>query len=458
MADLKNVQGLSVIGRERIFDALRNLAPAEGAGADERFAIELGRDLGATWIVAGGYQRFGESIRITARLVDVQTGTLLKTMKIDGKTAEIFDLQDRIVYELSQGLNLELNRSEIAEIGRNETSSVEAYEAYARGMMMLRLGSRDSLDRAIYWFEKATEHDPNYASAWAQLGDTYGLKGAFFSMPELLEKALMYERRAIEINPKLAAAHRLLGSTLLEMHRYAEAIPPIRRAIELEPDDASARSTLARANWLQGRFEDAIPEFERVLSLNPEAGYAQLQLALLYMLLGDYDRAEVSCRRAIELQERYASGTEGLIVVGAHKHMGYLHYLRHEFDEAIQEYQREMLFLASTDHALRERTSIELSQKLGAAYLRNGSSVEAGEQFGRAIQLFDARVARGADDPFTKYYVACAYALNQDPDRAVRYLSEVASFLPALTRRRASIDPDFEGIRDRPDFQSILNG
>jgi len=66
-ADLKNVQGLTVIGRERVFDALRNLEAPSSTGQDDRLAIELGRGLGARWIISGAYQRIGESIRITAR-------------------------------------------------------------------------------------------------------------------------------------------------------------------------------------------------------------------------------------------------------------------------------------------------------------------------------------------------------------------------------------------------------
>src|SRR6478672_2625850 len=84
-ADLKNVQGLTVIGRERVFDALRNLEAPSSTGQDDRLAIELGRGLGARWIISGAYQRIGESIRITARFVEMATGAVLRNVKIDGR-------------------------------------------------------------------------------------------------------------------------------------------------------------------------------------------------------------------------------------------------------------------------------------------------------------------------------------------------------------------------------------
>ncbi|MCI0489076.1 MAG: protein kinase [Blastocatellia bacterium] len=455
--DLKNVRGLSIIGRERIFEELKNIQTGALAEFDEKFAIDIGRRLGASWIIGGGYQRLGEMIRITARFVDVNTGALLKTVKIDGKVAEIFDLQDRIVYELSQGLNLDLGTSEINEIERDETESVEAYEHFSRGMINLRKGSRDSLDRAIYLFEKATELDPNYARAWSALGAVYDLKGSFLSIPELSHKAIEFERKAIELNPRLSQAHQWLGGSYATIGRYDEAIEAMKEAIRLDPDNAGGHSALARAYWIgKGMIDEGITELRHAISLNPQAGYAYLQLGLLYTLKGDYDRAETACKKAIELQERAVSGKEGLQVVGAHTRLGYVYYCQGRYDDAIREYKREMDFLASSDHALRSRTLIELNQKLGAAYLRSGKQKEAAHHFKEAIKRFEERVARGADDPFTKYYVACLYALKGDAERAIKYLEETLVELRALNTVRARIDPDFESLRDDPHFREIV--
>src|SRR4029453_16573748 len=110
-----------------------------------------------------------------------------------GRIDDIFALQDKIVFELSQGLNVVLQGTEIADIERQETASVEAYESYARGMMNLRQATRDSIDRAIAAFEDATRHDPEYARPWAALGGAYGLKANFLSIPEMLNEAAEIE-------------------------------------------------------------------------------------------------------------------------------------------------------------------------------------------------------------------------------------------------------------------------
>jgi tetratricopeptide (TPR) repeat protein len=453
-SDLKNIHGLTVIGRARIYDALRNLST--DAHLKDSLAIDIGHRLGATWVVVGGYQRLGDLVRITANFVQVATGEVRRTVKVDGRIDDIFALQDKIVFELSQGLNVVLQGTEIADIERQETASVEAYESYARGMMNLRQATRDSIDRAIAAFEDATRHDPEYARAWAALGGAYGLKANFLSIPEMLNEAVDIERRALAIDPKLADAHLWLGASLLALGRVDEAVAEIREALKLDPENGQAYQGLARAYWVgNGDFASAIPLFERAIQLNPEAGYSYLQLSLLLAWAGQLDRAAEIASRAVELQEQFISGNFGLQIVGAHARLGYVYYLKGDYEGALREYERELMFVGASDHALRERTLLELNIKIGAAYLRLGRNDDAERHFARALKSFDARVANGADDPFTRYYVGTLHALRGEPDRALDSLERVARVLPRLTASRARVDVDLESLREDPRFIAL---
>src|SRR5262245_1748840 len=455
-ADLKNIHGISVIGRERIFEILKNRS-GELAEADDKAAIEIGRRIGAAWIVSGGYQRIGEVIRITARAVSVDTGVLARSVKIDGKISEIFNLQDRIVYELSQGLNLKLGHSEMLEIERDETTSVEAYEDFSRGVMNLRMATRDSMDRAIYLLERAVEHDPNYARAWGALGAAYNLKGGFLAMPELSEKAVYLLRKSISLNPRIADAHQWLGSAYLTMRRLDDAVTAVREAIKLEPDNAGAHAQLARIYWMgKGMIQEGIDELKQALRLYPAAGYSYLQLSLLYIINGDYKNAEDIAQKAVELQEKHLSGAEGLNLVGSHSRLGYAYYMQGRYDEAITEFQKEIDYFTASDHALKERSMIELSEKQGAAHLRKGNLEQAEAKFSIAIKLYEERLARGADDPFTRYYMACLYSLKGDADQAIKLLEKTISEVREINILRASADPDFDNIRAEPGFQALV--
>jgi non-specific serine/threonine protein kinase len=453
-SDLKNVHGLTIIGRARVFDALRNLS--SNAQLDESRAIDIGRRLGATWVVVGGFQRLGDLVRITANFVEVHSGQVRRTVKVDGRIGDIFALQDKIVFELTQGLNVALRGTEIADIERRETKSVEAYESFARGMMNLRLATRDSIERAITSFEEATRSDPEYAMAWAALGGAYALKGSFMSIQDLVLKGLEMERRALALDGDLADAHTWLGTALLSLGRVDEAIASIQNGIRLDPGNGQGHQALARALWVgKGDFAGAIPVFERSIVLNPEAGYSYLQLGLLLSWEGRYAEAERVLRRAVDLQDQFISGNAGLQMVGANARLGYVYYLQRRYEDAIQQYERGMSFLQTSDHALKERSVIELDVKLGAAHHRTGRMENARRHFDRALKTFEARVAKGADDPFTRYYIADVHALLGDADRAFDSLERVFAAQPALTAARVVRDPDLALLKEDPRFARL---
>jgi tetratricopeptide (TPR) repeat protein len=141
------------------------------------------------------------------------------------------------------------------------------------------------------------------------------------------------------------------------------------------------------------------------------------------------------------------SGATGLIVVGAHARLGYVLYRLGRYDEAIREYRRELEMLSVGDHLLRERTSIELQQKLGAAHRRLGDPSAAELHEAQAIELFDSRLKTGADEPFTRYYMAALYAMRGDAAATRLHLERPLKELPDFTRWRLPRDPDFDLVR-----------
>jgi len=369
-------------------------------------------------------------------------------VKVDGRVDEIFELQDRIVFDVSRGLDLKLGKEDADAIERDETRSVEAFEAYSRGVLNLRSASREAMDRAINLFERAVTLDPTYATAWSALGGALYLKGQFLGMRELAQKAMQHLRRAIELHPGLANAHVWLGSVLLQLGEIDQGIAELKTAQELEPENPDVHQTLARAFWLfRGRVPEGLAELRRSIALNPEGGYSYLQLSMLEALSGNLDEAEVAARHAIELQERAMSGTEGLLIVGAHARLGYVHYLRGNYDSAYGEYRRELEYLTSSDHALRERTLIELHQKLSALQRARGDQ-EAADRFAdMAIDAHQRRIAGGADDPATRYYMAALYAGRSDLEHTREHLALPLARLPEFTKWRIARDREFDPVR-----------
>src|SRR6266508_2264004 len=104
----------------------------------------------------------------------------------------------------------------------DDTRVVEAYEAFSKGVINLRRESYESLDRAVFLFERATSLDPGYARAHLELGSTYANKAEYLAMPELFHRALASFRRALELRPGLVRAWREMGAALVSLCRDDE--------------------------------------------------------------------------------------------------------------------------------------------------------------------------------------------------------------------------------------------
>src|SRR6266498_2019490 len=454
-ADLKNVEGMTVIGRELIYEALRRWNAENYTDFDEKFATRVGREVGARWIIGGGYQRIGEMLRITARFVEVATGEVLKTVKIDGRMSEVFDLQDKIVHDLSR--NLDMDSGELKAAARRETDVIEAYEACTRARMELFSGSRAGLDDAVRLLEKAIALDPNYAQAYAFMGYAFSLKAQFLPNPPLLDRAVEYLQKAIELRPMLSDSYSALGMTFIAMDRVDDAIGALNRALTFAPHDSFVHAALGRAYYIgKGLFREAAYEYEQAVNDAQEGSWVAPALSHCLTYLGEYERAEQMARRAIEAQEQYLRGHEGVQIIGAYARLGHVYYLQGRYDDAIAEYYREVVFARQSDHVLKERVLIEVYQKLTSAYARQGSMDDAREAFGHVTAGFLERLAKGADDPFTRYYVACAHAMMGDKAGALEHLRKAIEGRRNFNTARARLEIDFESLRDDPGFQEMV--
>jgi serine/threonine protein kinase/tetratricopeptide (TPR) repeat protein len=454
-SDLRAVEGLTLVPRSRVHETLRRLA-AETPDPDDDLALRVGREVGARWVLAGGFQRAGEAVRVNARLLEVATGALAHTVKADGRLADIFSLQDRLVGDLSSGLRM--TAPAVAKAGgADETQVVEAFEAFSKGVLNYQRESYESLDRATILFERAVALDPAYARAHLELGSAYSSKADYLGTPGLLERALASFGRALELQPRLVRAWREMGGVLVSTGRQDEGMAAIQRALELDPQDAGALASMGRALFIgRGEFEQATAWYERAVARSPQAGWYWLQLAHCATLCRAFARATEAARRSVELQKQFLSGQEAILIVGAHMRLGHLAALQGRDAEAIEQFQHEVGFLKRVEHALGGRIAIELNMRLGHAFQRLGQSAEAAAAFEAAIGAFEERVRLGADDPHTRYYVAAVHALRGETEESLVCLEKAARLRRALTIARARIEPEFDGLRDEPRFRSLI--
>jgi TolB-like protein/Tfp pilus assembly protein PilF/predicted Ser/Thr protein kinase len=449
---LQEIEGLEVWGRERLRESLRQLG-VEAAELRPEDEVQLGAMTGARWVLAGGFQRLDDQVRVTARVVEVETGNVLRAVKMDGRLGAIFELQDRIVAEVAAGMRRSVNAAQEGE----ETHVVAAYEAYSKGLLNTRADSYESLDRAILFFEQALRHDPDYIRAQIELGAAYGQKGEYLAAPELNMRATAILRRVLEAHPRIARAWRELGVAQLAQGQIDEGIESLRRALALAPDDPRVLAGMARGLFIgKADFAGAAKLYAQSVERNPQAGWYFMQLAHCYAFLRDFDRGEKAARRAIELQEEFLSGQQGVQLVGAHMRLGHLAALQGRFQEASDAHHREREFIERIDHALRSRIRIELFMRSGSALLGLGERERAEAAFATGLEAFAERLALGADEPFTRYYAAAIHALKGEQEEAIDLLSGAAEARPAFILARARIEPEWDGLRGHPRFESLI--
>jgi len=453
-ADLEGFEGVTVVPRGRVSELARTLE-RQGSDSPDALRIRVGRELGARWVLTGSFQRAGDAVRVTAQLLDAATAHAERTIKVDGRMQEIFALQDRLVRELAELLRAVTRPTGAATL---ETGVVGAYEAFSKGVLNLRAESYESLDRAVMLFERAVELDPGYARAHLELGVAYATKADYLARGELRAHAVTSLRRALELQPDSLRAWRELGSVLIAMGQDGDGFDALRRALAIDPADAGALGAMGRALFIgRAQFDEAASWYERALAANPKAGWYALQLAHCAALLRDFVRGEAAANRAIELQQAASSGQEGVLIVGASMRLGHLHALQGRAAEAVAAYMREVTFLNSIDHALRNRVIVELNVRLGAAHLALGETRKGQALLDMAIEAFERRARLGADEPFTRYYAAAAYALRGDADTAIAFLERAATTRRAFTLERARIEPEFAALRNDLRMQRLLH-
>ena len=267
----------------------------------------IGAELGARYVVGGSVRRFRDSVRITVQLVDAETNRQLWGNTYKGKLDDIFDIQEQVAKQIVEALKLQLSFSEKLSLTKRQTVNAQAYDFYLRGQDYLYRLTKRSVEYAIQLFEKAIELDPRYAAAYALCSSAYGQMYQYFSREERFrDKAQELSFKALMYDSNLPEAYTAMGLSYFIWGKFDEAAESGRKAIQLNPDDFIAYWTLGRIHFSTGNAEEAAKLFRRVIDLKPRfyVAYADLRLALV--ALGQLEEADqLSVKLAEELLPNY---------------------------------------------------------------------------------------------------------------------------------------------------------
>lgn len=413
--------------------AVRSIGSVRRYAGAQQDPVAAARELDAQWIVDGTLQRWGDQIRVTARLLRAD-GTARWSGTFDEKFVGVFAVQDMISDRVAQVLAPQLGTGARRGPGVSGTSNPDAYQLYLAARAQAQGIRRSGLQRSVLLYRKALELDPNYALAWAGLAETYRRLpfGADTPPAEAFEPARAAALRAIEIDPLLAEGHAGLGWVKFWYEwDWSGAEREFRRAIELNPNVWEAQLGLGHLLSSLGRGDEGFPHIQRARELDPlaqisntiEAGY----------LLGRGRRAEADrrMRTALELDPEFWV---------AHLTMAGFHLADKDTAKAIESLQMADRYA--------EGESTQAQALLGYVLARSGQREQAQAVVERLLAL-----ARQRYVPPTS--IASVYAGLGETAKALDYLQR-AYEVRDLRLAFMKVDGRWGPLRDDPRFQSLL--
>ena len=256
---------------------------------------EIGNELNVDNILEGSLRKSGEKLRITVRLVSVVDNRPIWQEVYDRDEGEIFGLQDEISLTVIDSLKVKLLGEEKERFLKHNTENPEAYDLYLKGRHeLITYTSSKEIEKAIEYFEQAIRLDPEYASAFSGLADSYILLGAMFILApeESLPLAKKYAQRALELDSLIAEPY----VSLALVNKYNEwdwksCEGNLKRAIALNPNYPPAHSQYAVLLMNLGRCEEALKEVKHFIELDPIAFIPKYVELVVLFYCQHYDSA-----------------------------------------------------------------------------------------------------------------------------------------------------------------------
>jgi TolB-like protein/DNA-binding winged helix-turn-helix (wHTH) protein/Tfp pilus assembly protein PilF len=395
---------------------------------------QIGRELGAEYVLEGSVRRDSDKVRISAQLIETKDQARIWARQYDRELSGLLALQSEIAQEAADEILLALGERK-APVTASTTLQVpklyEAYDLYLKGRFFWNKRTPQGFGQAVKCFNRAIEKDPGYAPAYAGLADTYAVMGEYGSAPlnEIIPKARAAALKALDLDEKLAEAHASLALIAQNYDwDWQTADKEFRRAIVLDPNYATGHHWYAEHLALLGRFAEAFPEMQRARQLDPLSLIIRADNAAFLYFSRQYDLAIAEFRAVMEMDPDFPRVH---MIVGAYVQQG-------RFAEALADIEN---WRRSDSHTYWTWTM--------EAYVHARAGQPAQAQ--RALQQLRSMDQRTID-PFA---MSAPYVGLGDKDQAFARLDKaIVNHSPGLTAIK--VDPTFDPLRSDPRFQLLL--
>jgi serine/threonine protein kinase len=296
LTDLGKVGDLKVISRSGV-------APYRGK---KRNMKQIGRDLDVANVLEGSVQISGDRVRINAQLIDTQTDSQIWAEQYDRKLEDIFALQSELAQTIAAQLKATLSTGERAEIWRQPTQDLQAYDLYLRARAVFRVGGpnmpRENWNEAISLLNRAIARDPRFTLAYCLLNEVYVLLYRFGEdhSPQHLAAAKDAAETALRLEPNSEEARLALARYYYHgLSDYRRTEQELSSIPSSTPHDVEFFTLASLVERRLGRFEASIRDGEKAVELDPQNASLAISLAQTYSGLRRFGDSERVANAAI---------------------------------------------------------------------------------------------------------------------------------------------------------------
>lgn len=498
---------LNVLAKLKEFKVAARTASFYYKGKDDVTLKEMARSMQVKHILTGSVRRAGNQIRISAELMDAETGFQIWTDTYDRQFEDIFEIQREIALAVAEQSKVILSSASEDLLLQRPTKNLAAYDLYLQGRDYLRRPRSVSiLETAATLFRKALALDEDYALALAGLCETdlnlysltkstdrvgdaeascaaalakddglsavHGALGELYRQTGNPQAAEVQFRTALNTDPRSVEALEGLANTLIDLNQLDDAQLIMERMIELQPGYWRGYTVMGNFLYRQGRDEEAIPYFRRVTDLTPDNALGWNSLGAAQYMVGNLEGAATAWRRALDIapsQHMYGN-------------LGTMYYYLARFDQA-EEMQKKAVEQAPDDFRIWGRLAAVYRQQAGketeaqAAYTR---AIELGEgvlevnpenadalknvslfyaQTGNAreaLELTEHSLSLTPKDPDTHFFAALVHCALKDNAACLRELSRSVDLGYSVDLIKA--EPELADVRHRDEFRLLVSG
>jgi TolB-like protein len=419
--NLTQLPNLRVIARNSVFRY-------KGKETDP---LSAGQELRVAAVVTGRLVQRGESLMISAELMDVRENKQLWGQQYNRQLADLLTVQMEIAKEISERLRAKLSGAERQQLAKRPTENLKAFQYYTQGRALSHRRTREDLFTAVRYYEQAIAEDHTYALAHAGLANAYASLGlyGFISPSEGRRKAEDAARKALALDENSAEAHMVLGQIYVHFTPYSFPLGDreLRHAIELSPGLALAHWYLGISLIFQGRLDEGQEELLKARDLDPLAPVIARSLAIPYYFKRDHARALELLRQANELGPAFSTTFE----IGVYIH-------NKLFDETLAELER----------AKRDRKSDPiLIYGTGMIYAARGQRTEA-------HQIIEELEKMSGESLSQAHWIAKIYATLNEKELALTWLER--GFAAGVIGSFYKDEPVWDPIRSAARFGALL--